>query len=514
MARYVMSNRLAGRGDEGRKRSQSALRTAFSSAFRASVNVVASPEPIAEMARQVMIFEADEAEVAAKKATLPENVILEPEKLRYPQMTRRSPLLTGFREALLGAAKSSNPGTGASFSVAIRGEDAGPIHGAEVVLYLTAGPQVLRIPAIEDPPVATNAQGKFTFRFATKWTPVALVADPPGGFWGVIHRMNAPDAVTVTLPALPDATGKIGWWHDCLRASPFDSKAGAGIKVGVIDTGVGPHPALDHVTGVGAFLDGESFLTAAKARDALSHGSHVCGIIGARPTSAKQFGGIAPGVDLFCARVFEATGGASQADTANAIDHLSAEVGVHLINMSLGGPSSIIEHDAIRRARDEGTLCVCAAGNESGPVSASFPAAYPETIAVSALGLNGWGPEGSIAASAAPTDPAMFGAEGLFVGDFSNFGPKIGVAAPGVGIISTVPERFGLTAPYASMNGTSMASPAACARLAISLAADNKYMAAAPDADRVERARVILQKSCRDVELDSDFQGFGVQGKP
>jgi subtilisin len=278
----------------------------------------------------------------------------------------------------------------------------------------------------------------------------------------------------------------------------------------VIDTGVGPHPALAHVTGVGAFLDGKAYLTAAKARDVQSHGTHVCGTIGARPTAAGQYAGVAPGVDLYCARVFEATGGASQADTANAIDHLAKVVGVHLINLSLGGDSSAIEQDAIRRARDLGTLCVCAAGNEGGAVS--FPAGYPETIAVAALGLNGWGPPGSIAADAAPTDPAAFGAENLYLADFSNFGPRIETAAPGVGIIAPVPARHGLTAPFASMNGTSMASPAACGRLASLLAANAKYMASPADATRVDRARTILTKNCRDVELDAEYQGHGVLG--
>lgn len=511
MARFIMANRLANRGDEGRARSQEALRTFFAGTLSKAASLVSAPDPPAEVARQVMIFDADAAEIEAKRATLPESVILEEEKPRYPMSTRRSPLLTGFREVLLAAAKVSVPGTGTQLGVTIRGQDAGTVQGAEVILFLrSSGGQVLRIPQVYDPPRLTNAKGQHTFTFANKWTPVALVVDPPGRFWGMIHRDLTASKVTVTLPVLPHAKGRVGWWHDTLKASPSSATAGKGIKVGVIDTGVGPHPAVAHVTGVGAFLNGKSYLTAAKAKDSQSHGTHVCGTIGARSATAGQYAGVAPGVDLYCARVFEATGGASQADTANAIDHMSKVVGVHLINMSLGGPASAIEQDAVRRARDLGTLCVCAAGNEGGKVS--YPAAYPETVAVSALGLNGWGPDGSIAASAAPADPSMYGTENLYLAGFSNFGPRIETAAPGVGIIAPVPERHGLTAPYASMNGTSMASPAACGRLAVLLAANAKYMASPADETRVDRARAILTKNCRNIELDTDYQGHGVLG--
>jgi subtilisin len=396
--------------------------------------------------------------------------------------------------------------------VFVRGDGDGTVEGAEVILFLRAGTNsVSRIPSLDESPLLTNARGQYTFTFGGKWTPVALVVDPPGGFWGVIHRGFPDTRIIVTLPALPTASSRTGWWHETLRTTPWDPAAGKGIKIGVVDTGVGPHPALGHVTGVGAFIWGQTDLAAGKEKDAQSHGSHVCGIIGARPDSAREFGGVAPGADLFCARVFEATGGASQADTANAIDYLSRTVGVHLINLSLGGDSSAIGQDAIRRARDLGTLCVCAAGKEGGKVS--YPAAYVETVAVSALGLNGWGPPGSIAASAAPTEPEKYGAELLHLGDFSNFGPKIATAAPGVGILSTVPERYGLTAPYASMNGTSMSSPAACARLAVLLAANSKYMADPPDDTRVTRAVKILEQNCRDIGLESEYEGNGVLTK-
>jgi subtilisin family serine protease len=169
--------------------------------------------------------------------------------------------------------------------------------------------------------------------------------------------------------------GPLAWWHRALGVSDPDPTRGSGIKVGVIDTGVGPHGCLSHVTSVGSFID--LVFNGGGGADVESHGSHVCGTIGARPENDLDFMGIAPGVDLFSARVFPPGRGANQADIADALDSLSKDHQVDLINLSLGAPSpSNIERDAIRDALERGTLCVCAAANSAGPVE--FPAAFPE----------------------------------------------------------------------------------------------------------------------------------------
>jgi subtilisin len=258
---------------------------------------------------------------------------------------------------------------------------------------------------------------------------------------------------------------------------------------------------------LGAFIDG-AFDPDAGA-DVDSHGSHVCGTIGGRPRDEGHFAGLAPGVDLFAARVFPPDAGANQGDIANAIDALSRDQEVDLINLSLGAPQgSQIELDAILDAFERGTLCVCAAANSSGPVE--FPAAFEPTVAVSALGLLGWGPAGTVPSVRLPTQPDRFGANGLYLANFSCFGPEITCAGPGVGILSTVPARHGIEAPFASMGGTSMASPAVCGTLAAILSLHPVYRSLPRDQTRAEMARSILRQSCRDVDLGSDFQGAGV----
>ena len=200
--------------------------------------------------------------------------------------------------------------------------------------------------------------------------------------------------------------------------------------MGVVDTGLGRHPELQHCNSIGAYVDGLHLSDAGD--DVESHGTHVCGIIASRPGSTDGFGGIAPGVDLVSARVFRAGGGANQADIANAIDALSQRHEIDLINLSLGSPqASEIERDAIIDAAEHGTLCVCAAANSNGAVE--YPAAFAETLAIAAIGLEGWGPIGSVAYQQTPWQRERFGLNGLYHAGFSCYGAEINGGAPGVG---------------------------------------------------------------------------------
>jgi hypothetical protein len=108
-----------------------------------------------------------------------------------------------------------------------------------------------------------------------------------------------------------------------------------------------------------------------------------------------------------------------------AVDH-----GARVINMSLGGDvDTTVERNAVAYAIQQGVVVVAAMGNDN-TTTPSFPAAYPDVIAVGATNSN------DTRAS------------------FSNMGPHIDVAAPGVGIRSTYWDNT-----YANLQGTSMASP-------------------------------------------------------
>jgi subtilisin family serine protease len=497
MARFVVANRRAGKFTEQAKVAARAAADNAVEALARHGTVLEDRNPPDATARRMAIIEADPAEARRLRQELPREVILEPEIIHHTTSVPPADFLNRDPARLAGPVLS---GRRTTLRVVVTGGGK-PMEGAQVVAFLRGLQGVeRRIEAV------TDDKGRVSLVYGSFFRVSALRINPPGGFWGVLLR-GPGNTVEIDCPALPQ-DGPLAWWHSLAGVDRFRETRGKGIRVGVIDTGVGPHAALGHVERIGAFIGGE-VMGPEGAGDVDSHGSHVCGIIGARPASTGGYAGIAPGADLLSARVFPPGEGANQADIVNAIEALSRDHRVDLINMSLGAPvASEIEQDGIIDALERGTLCICAAANSNGPVE--YPAAFPECVAVSALGLLGWGPPESVAASRVPTQADRFAQDNLYLANFSCFGPEIDGAAPGVGIISTVPERYGLTAPYAAFDGTSMASPVACGTLAAVLAESDAYLKTSRDQTRAALARQLLHDHCRDIGLAVIYQGRGV----
>ncbi len=163
--------------------------------------------------------------------------------------------------------------------------------------------------------------------------------------------------------------------------------------------------------------------------DAFYHGTHVAGIIAARVNNGIGVAGVAPGVRLMPLAIFSPRGVGTYYDLIRALLY-AVDNGAQVINLSLGATSySYGEALAIRYAVRHGVVVVAAAGNRASD-RVFYPAAHPEVIAVSA------------------TDAS----DGVAV--FSNHGAYIDVAAPGVAVISTLPNNR-----YGVLSGTSMAAP-------------------------------------------------------
>lgn len=120
--------------------------------------------------------------------------------------------------------------------------------------------------------------------------------------------------------------------------------------------------------------------------------------------------------------------------TANSVAGMmwAADHGAKVINMSYGGPSqSQAEKDATDYAWNHGLVVVASAGNSGdngNPIS--YPAAYPHVISVGATDSN---------------DQRA---------GFSEFGPWVSVAAPGVQVMCNQPNNT-----YGKADGTSFSSP-------------------------------------------------------
>ncbi|HTE34882.1 MAG TPA: S8 family serine peptidase [Chryseolinea sp.] len=269
------------------------------------------------------------------------------------------------------------------------------------------------------------------------------------------------------------------------------------IKVGVIDTGVGPHDDINLVGGE-CTVENEN---PEEYADYDGHGTHVAGIISsfARTPSRK------PCIEIFSFRVFPKTGdGASNYSIVKAIDR-AIEKGCHLINMSLGGgDADDATKDAIADAQSKGVICFVATGNDDrGPVS--FPANYSLSLAVGAMGRKGTFPKDS-----EPNDSvkAPYGKDkDNFVASFSNIGPEVDLIAPGVGIISCAPENR-----YAVMSGTSMACPAATGMAARLLIVEGSIMNQQGDSNRSNAMIKFLGTKLKSLGFEPRFEGQGMLG--
>jgi subtilisin family serine protease len=159
------------------------------------------------------------------------------------------------------------------------------------------------------------------------------------------------------------------------------------------------------------------------------HGTHVAGIAAAALDNGVGVAGLAGGARLMTLKVLDRYGVGWYSDIAAGIVY-AVDNGAHIINMSLGGaePSQALQ-DAVDYAHARGVLVVAAAGN--GDTGVLYPAACEHVLAVAAT----------------DSDDAR--------ASFSNHGPQVDVAAPGVDIYSTWYRLDG----YFTQSGTSMAAP-------------------------------------------------------
>lgn len=164
------------------------------------------------------------------------------------------------------------------------------------------------------------------------------------------------------------------------------------------------------------------------------HGSHCAGTIGAKGDDGIGVAGVNWNVSLMAVKFLSATGSGSLANAIKAIDYARINGAQISSNSWGGGPFVKALFDAIELTNKADQLFIAAAGNDGRDIeeNPAYPASYelPNIISVAALDARG------------------------DLADFSNYGlTRVDLAAPGVGIYSTVPGGFD------TYNGTSMATP-------------------------------------------------------
>lgn len=390
---------------------------------------------------------------------------------------------------------------GQGASLRVEDGNGNPLSGARVVAFTN-----FRNRAGDDG--LTDGNGEIHLRISPDAKLERIYIYGPAGFWGRFER----NFVLVSGASLQ--LERIDLAQKSLPLTRFRNKlpltAGKGVVVGIVDTGIDQaHPLLPNISGGANMVleevkdDPGAVADWGPAATDGEHGTHVAGIVGARPTNAINLAGVAPGVTLRSYRVFPNNGGnATNYDIMNAIDR-AVQDGCDIINLSLGGGD---EDEAIRAAigsaLDNGVLVVAAAGND-GRKPVSHPAALPFCVAVTAMGWTGSFPNNS---SESGDIARPHGIGGSFVGAFSNFGPQIDLTGPGVGVVSTLPGGA-----FGAMSGTSMASPA-LAGYAAYLLGQQAPILKLKGAEKSAALRDKLFGSATPLGFGRDFEGFGLPG--
>jgi thermitase len=224
------------------------------------------------------------------------------------------------------------------------------------------------------------------------------------------------------------------------------SYAGTRIKVAVLDTGTDcTHPdfkgsggSTDSATGGQLNFAKSAAPVATLAtnsgcawQDDHGHGTHVAGTIAAATQNSAGVASLGYPLEILTYKVLSSQGSGDDMTIANAIT-AATDAGANVVSLSLGasGYSQALQ-TAVDYAWARNTLIIAAAGN-SGSNTLFFPASAHHAISVAAT-------------------------DGYTRAGFSNYGPSIAIAAPGVSILSTALRTTGYS--YVRMSGTSMATP-------------------------------------------------------
>ncbi|MGH8084068.1 MAG: S8 family serine peptidase [Lysobacter sp.] len=317
-----------------------------------------------------------------------------------------------------------------------------------------------------------------------------------------------PDYIKRALDVTPDDPNFNLQWHythptaGIHAPAAWDTTAGAGVVVAVLDTGYVDHADLNDnivagydfislygqdaqspdVAGDGDGRDADahdpgdwtdsSMSWCGRVSDSSFHGTHVAGTVAAVTNNGTGLAGVAYDAKVQPVRVLGHCGGLTS-DIADAIVWASGGTvdGVpdnttpaEVINLSLGGSGSCsndpVTQAAIDGAIGRGTTVVVAAGNDNDNAANHSPASCDGVITVGATGIDGaksW---------------------------FSNYGPAVSISAPGGNATSgSAPDdawvwslgNNGTKEPIAGpdgdalvgMIGTSMASPHVAAVVAL-----------------------------------------------
>jgi len=274
------------------------------------------------------------------------------------------------------------------------------------------------------------------------------ISELPGvQYCGANYYLDAPEPFQLSQPFLDfDGTGdyQTQWAASVLSLTTVHTLTeGSGVKVAVIDCGVN----LDHPEFVAKsggvysgwdFVDGDSIANDEPGGVGSGHGTFVAGVVKLA----------APGCDIYAYRVLDTLGRGDGYTVTEALLQ-AIEDGCKVVNLSLGmvGRHDALD-DALKYAESQDITVVTSAGNDSTEVDLVFPFPGKKASCLTVAALD------SLNIKA----------------DFSNYGYKVDICAPGTQIYSPF-----LDTSYAWWDGTSFAAPFVTGLAALIYSVDSMF---------------------------------------
>jgi subtilisin family serine protease len=340
----------------------------------------------------------------------------------------------------------------------------------------------------------------------------------------------APDVVYIDpagKPPKPPAGEKLPWGVDRIDADKVWDKdgnlsvdpganTGSGIKVAIVDSGIDlDHPDLAaNISGINT-IDGQD---PNRPDDQYGHGTMIAGVIAAIDNSVGVIG-VGPGISLYAVKITVNFDLSDLTNLSNLYEGMEwcIQNNMQVINMSLSlwsviddGSGNYVKdkplndptfYSYIQQAYQAGIVLAAAVANDSARVEEvqgdpgsivdtspyRFPASYNEVIGVSATGINTGGK---------PSE------KGDYFASWSNYGPAVDLAAPGVSVETTTIGGYG------SFGGTSASCPHVVGVAALIL---NQLGATSPIPGLPEQVKTTLKNKAEQLaKLTAEQQGAGL----